>query len=88
MLYHLLPMGESPEEVLSEIRKNWSGPVIYLVYAEFIIIGSICLYCTSVHVITFLLFVLTAFGAAIWGTKPGVAWMRARKTDPEAAVSA
>lgn len=64
------------------------GMVIYLVYAEFIIIGSICLYCTSVHVITFLLFVLTAFGAAIWGTKPGVAWMRARKTDPEAAVSA
>src|SRR5947209_338660 len=64
------------------------GMVIYLVYAEFIIIGSICLYCTSVHVITFLLFVLTAFGAAIWDTKPAGAWMRARKADPAAAVPA
>jgi uncharacterized membrane protein len=60
------------------------GMVIYLVYAEFIIIGSICLYCTSVHVITFVLFVLTAFGAAIWGTKPGAAWKLGRKADPEA----
>jgi uncharacterized membrane protein len=60
------------------------GMVIYLVYAEFIIIGSICLYCTSVHVITFVLFVLTAFGAAIWGTKPGEAWKLGRKADPEA----
>jgi uncharacterized membrane protein len=60
------------------------GMVIYLVYAEFIIIGSICLYCTSVHIITFVLFVLTAFGAAVWGTKPGAAWLRGRKADPEA----
>src|SRR5690348_15875801 len=50
------------------------GMVIYLVYAEFIIIGSICLYCTSVHIITFLLFVLTAFGAAVWGLEPGRPW--------------
>src|SRR5690349_23109313 len=50
------------------------GMVIYLVYAEFIIIGAICLYCTSVHIITFLLFVLTAFGAAAWGLKPGEPW--------------
>jgi uncharacterized membrane protein len=60
------------------------GMVIYLVYAEFIIIGSICLYCTSVHVITFVLFVLTAFGAAVWGTRPGAAWKRSRPADPEA----
>lgn len=32
--------------------------VLYLVAAELLIIGSICLWCTSVHVITFLLFVL------------------------------
>jgi uncharacterized membrane protein len=63
------------------------GMVIYLVYAEFIIIGSICLYCTSVHVITFVLFVLTAFGAAVWGVRPGVAWgpFRGRTPSPEAA---
>jgi len=47
------------------------GFVIYLLYAELFIIGSICLYCTSVHVITFLLFVLTAFAAAAWGLRPG-----------------
>jgi len=65
------------------------GMVIYLIYAEFIIIGSICLYCTSVHIITFLLFVLTAFGAAAWGLKPGAAWRSSRRRDSEAeAVSA
>jgi uncharacterized membrane protein len=32
--------------------------VLYLIYAEVIEIGNICLWCTSVHVITFLLFVL------------------------------
>ena len=43
------------------------GFVLYLVYAELFIIGAICLYCTSVHVITFLLFGLTVFAAAAWG---------------------
>jgi uncharacterized membrane protein len=62
------------------------GMVIYLVYAEFIIIGSICLYCTSVHIITFLLFVLTAFGAAAWGLEPGRPWgpFGRRQASPEA----
>jgi uncharacterized membrane protein len=50
------------------------GFVLYLLYAELFIIGSICLYCTSVHVITFLLFVLTMFATAAWGLKPGAAW--------------
>jgi uncharacterized membrane protein len=31
---------------------------LYLVSAELLIIGNICLWCTSVHVITFLLFIL------------------------------
>ena len=46
------------------------GLVLYLLYAELFIIGSICLYCTSVHVITFALFALTAFAAAMWGLDP------------------
>jgi len=50
------------------------GFVLYLIYAELFIIGSICLYCTSVHAIMFVLFVLTAFAAAVWGLKPGVPW--------------
>jgi len=48
--------------------------VLYLIYAELFIIGSICLYCTSVHAITFALFVLTAIAAAAWGVKPGAPW--------------
>jgi uncharacterized membrane protein len=50
------------------------GFVLYLIYAELFIIGAICLYCTSVHAITFVLFVLTAIAAAAWGMKPGTPW--------------
>jgi uncharacterized membrane protein len=39
--------------------------VIYLVYAEFIIIKNVCLWCTSVHVITLLLFCVTAFATSL-----------------------
>jgi uncharacterized membrane protein len=46
------------------------GFVLYLLYAELFDIGSICLYCTSVHVITFLLFVLTGLAIAVWGLSP------------------
>jgi uncharacterized membrane protein len=56
------------------------GFVLYLLYAELFIIKSICLYCTSVHVITFALFVLTMFSVAAWGLRPG-----ARRPPPEAA---
>jgi len=38
--------------------------VLYLVYTELITLNAICLWCTSVHVITFLLFALIVFGAA------------------------
>jgi uncharacterized membrane protein len=47
------------------------GFVLYLVYAEVVEIGNICLWCTSVHVITLVLFALTAISAAIWGLAPG-----------------
>jgi uncharacterized membrane protein len=35
--------------------------VLYLVYVEVIELGHICLYCTGVHIITFLLFSLLVF---------------------------
>ena len=36
------------------------GFVLWLIYAEIMIIGNICLYCTGVHIVTFaLLIVLT-----------------------------
>ena len=43
------------------------GFVMYLIYAEVVQIQQICEYCTGVHVITFLLFCITVFSAAIWG---------------------
>jgi len=39
--------------------------VFYLVYAEAIIIKAICLWCTSVHVLTLLLFIVTGFATAL-----------------------
>ncbi|MFY9782367.1 MAG: vitamin K epoxide reductase family protein [Acidimicrobiales bacterium] len=47
--------------------------VLWLIYAELIIIGNICLYCTGVHVTTFaLLIVLTLVSPAQLG------WTRSR----------
>ncbi len=43
------------------------GFVLYLLYAEIIQIGNICLWCTSVHAVTFLLFVLLVFTASLSG---------------------
>jgi uncharacterized membrane protein len=44
------------------------GFILYLIYAELFQVRFICLWCTSVHVITFLLFVLVALAAAVWGS--------------------
>jgi uncharacterized membrane protein len=46
------------------------GFVMYLIYAELYQIGDICEYCTGVHIVTFLLFCITLFSAAIWGLGP------------------
>jgi uncharacterized membrane protein len=42
------------------------GFVMYLIYAEFQI-GSVCEYCSGVHLVTFLLFCITVVSAAMWG---------------------
>jgi uncharacterized membrane protein len=39
--------------------------VLWLIYAELIRIHNICLYCTAVHVITFLLFALVLVGTVL-----------------------
>jgi len=50
------------------------GFVLYLVYAEVDEIHAICLWCTSVHVATFLIFALLIFHAAFnWGKPVGSA---------------
>jgi uncharacterized membrane protein len=40
------------------------GMVLYLVYAELFIIHAICLWCSSVHVLTFIIFCLVVSGWA------------------------
>jgi uncharacterized membrane protein len=42
------------------------GFVLYLIYAEVIQIGNICLWCTSVHVATFVIFALLVYEATSW----------------------
>jgi uncharacterized membrane protein len=44
--------------------------VLYLLYAELFMIRNLCLYCTSVHVVTFLLFLSVLFAAGMWGLNP------------------
>ena len=39
--------------------------VFWLVYVELFRLNAICLYCTSVHIVTILLFMLTALGTAL-----------------------
>ena len=46
------------------------GFVLYLIYAEVIQIGNLCLDCTTVHIITFLLFGLLIFAATFNTTTP------------------
>ena len=46
------------------------GFVMYLIYAEIYQIQQVCEYCTGVHIVTFVLFCLTVFSAAIWGLAP------------------
>lgn len=41
------------------------GFVLYLIYAEVIQIGNLCLDCTTVHIITFLLFVVLVYAATM-----------------------
>jgi uncharacterized membrane protein len=54
------------------------GFILYLIYVELIQVGAICLWCTGVHVATFLLFVLLALSAAVWGLHPEDEAKRAR----------
>jgi uncharacterized membrane protein len=46
------------------------GFVLWLIYAELFKIQAICLYCTSVHILTFLIFSLTVIAATMWGLRP------------------
>lgn len=55
-----------PGSTLDRLRLGWLGVglamVFYLVWAELFKIRAICLWCTVVHIVTFLLFVVVMFG--------------------------
>jgi|HubBroStandDraft_6_1064221.scaffolds.fasta_scaffold183642_2 uncharacterized membrane protein len=60
------------------------GFILYLIYVELFQVSAICLWCTSVHVITFLLFVVITLAAAVWGLVP----RRAGQADSLSAAAA
>lgn len=49
------------------------GFVLWLVYAELIKIHNICEYCTGVHLLTLILFVLITYGTITTSTSPDLA---------------
>lgn len=64
---HLPAAWRSPKVWLTRARWAWAVigmiSVFYLIYGE-LSVGAICLYCTGVHIVTFLLLVITAIGSA------------------------
>jgi uncharacterized membrane protein len=66
MLVLQLPaMWRRPNPLLRTARMAWAlvglGTVVYLLYTELFRIDAICLWCTAVHVLTFIVFVSTVF---------------------------
>jgi uncharacterized membrane protein len=64
MLVLQLPaMWNRPEAAIRRARMAWAviglGTVVYLLYTELFRIDAICLWCTAVHVLTFVVFVST-----------------------------
>jgi uncharacterized membrane protein len=65
LVFQLPPMWRRPEPALRLGRLAWAvvglGTVLYLLYAELFAIDAICLWCTSVHLLTLVLFGTTVF---------------------------
>jgi uncharacterized membrane protein len=60
--------------VVRAARVLWStvgvATALWLIYAELFKIDAICLWCTSVHILTVLLFISTAFGTVAIAPEP------------------
>jgi uncharacterized membrane protein len=79
MLVLQLPvMWDRTNPAIRTARLTWSvvglGTVVYLLYTELFRIDAICLWCTAVHVLTFVVFVSTVF--ATLSTDPLDNWNR------------
>jgi uncharacterized membrane protein len=67
--WHLPAAWRSPDPRIKIGRLLYGasgiGFVCYLIYAEAIVIKKICLWCTGVHITTFVLFIVTVFASAL-----------------------
>ena len=65
LVLQLPPMWQRTEPIVRLGRLGWAivgvATVLYLLYAELFAIDAICLWCTSVHVLTVALFATTLF---------------------------
>ena len=65
LILQLPPMWNRPGSAIRRVRMAWAviglGTVLYLLYTELFKIDAICLWCTAVHVLTFVVFVSTVF---------------------------
>ncbi len=65
----------SDRRLLGAARVAWCvvgiASALKLVYDELFNIHAICLWCTSVHILTLLIFVVTLFGSLSWSTYRG-----------------
>lgn len=56
------------------VRVLWSlvgvATALWLIYAELFKVDAICLWCTSVHILTLILFVTTVFGTVATAVEP------------------
>ena len=66
----LPPMWRRPERAIRLGRLAWAVvglcTVLYLLYAELFAIDAICLWCTSVHVLTLVLFGTTVYATSTY----------------------
>jgi uncharacterized membrane protein len=66
VLLSLPPIYRRSERGIAFLRLGSSivgiGFVLYLVYAELFLIHAICLWCSSVHILTFIIFCLVVSG--------------------------
>ena len=70
LMLQLPPTWRRPEPAIRIGRLAWAvvglGTVLYLLYAELFAIDAICLWCTSVHVLTLVLFGTTVYATSAY----------------------
>jgi uncharacterized membrane protein len=75
LVLQLPPMWQRPERGVRVARLAWCvvglGMVFYLLYAELFAIDAICLWCTSVHVLTLVLFGSTVYATVTYPPPEG-----------------